>query len=78
MHPPEGDEQAVGREAQVRPRRWECHCSDPPFLLATYEDNEFNLKMRDRYYQVEGLHGRIRAICPLCGKWHTITLGSEQ
>ena len=78
MHPPEGDEQAVGREANPRPRRWVCRCSEPPVLLATLDGNQINLKIRDRYYHIEGLRGRIQAICPLCGQRHTITLGPAQ
>jgi len=56
------------------PRRWLCHCSVPPTLLATLEGGNVNLKIRDRYYHIEGLHGRIRAICPRCGQQHTIDL----
>jgi len=56
------------------PRRWLCHCSVPPILLATLEGGNVNLKIRDRYYHIEGLHGRIRAICPRCGQQHTIDL----
>jgi len=54
------------------PRRWLCHCSAPPILLATLEGGNVNLKIRDRYYHIEGLHGRIRATCPRCGQQHTI------
>ena len=56
------------------PRRWVCHCSIPPFLLATIEEGKVNLKIRDRYYHIEGVHGRIRAICPRCGKEHIVEL----
>lgn len=63
---------APGRPAA--PRRWLCHCTTPPFLLATLEGGNVNLKFRDRYYHVEGLHGRIRAICPRCGQQHTLDL----
>ncbi len=57
------------------PHRWICRCSVPPTLLATVEDGNVNLKIRDRYYHIEGLHGRIRATCPRCGKEHIIELG---
>ena len=33
-----------------------------------------NLKIRDRYYHIEGLQGRIRATCPRCGKEHIVEL----
>ena len=56
------------------PRRWLCRCATPPFLLATIEGGSVNLKFRDRYYHVEGLQGRIRAICPRCGQQHTLEL----
>lgn len=61
------------------PRRWLCRCSAPPILLATLEGGNVNLKIRDRYYHIEGLHGRIRAICPRCGQQQTIEFptGSE-
>lgn len=55
-------------------RRWSCHCSEPPVLLATVEDGQVNLKVRDRYYHIEGLRGRVRATCPRCGKQHVLTL----
>lgn len=56
------------------PRRWLCRCSVPPVLLATLERGNVNLKIRDRYYHIEGLHGRVRATCPRCGQQHTIEL----
>jgi len=46
-------------------------------LLATLDGNQINLKVRDRYYHIEGLHGRIQATCPRCGKQHTITIAAE-
>jgi hypothetical protein len=61
-----------GQEAS--PRRWLCHCSTPPILLATLEAGSVNLKIRDRYYHIEGVHGRIRATCPRCGKEHIVEL----
>jgi hypothetical protein len=59
---------------QPSPRRWLCHCSSPPVLLATFEEGNVNLKIRDRYYHIEGLQGRIRATCPRCGKEHIVDL----
>jgi ribosomal protein S27AE len=65
-----------GQEAS--PRRWLCHCSIPPILLATLEAGNVNLKIRDRYYHIEGVHGRIRATCPRCGKEHIVELHPEE
>lgn len=55
-------------------RRWVCPCSVPPVLLATVEGDRVNLKIRDRYYHIEGVQGRVRATCPRCGREHTLTL----
>lgn len=66
---------AGSRPASTPPQRWLCHCSTPPILLATVEGGNVNLKIRDRYYHIEGLHGRVRATCPRCGQQHTIELG---
>lgn len=67
---------AHGRHpAAPPPQRWLCRCSTPPILLATVEGDNVNLKVRDRYYHIEGLHGRVRATCPRCGQQHTIELG---
>lgn len=60
------------------PRRWLCRCATPPFLLATLEGGSVNLKFRDRYYHIEGLCGRIRAICPRCGQQHTLDLANAE
>ena len=57
------------------PRRWLCHCSSPPILLATLEGGSVNLKMRDRYYHIEAERGHIRAVCPKCGRQHTLEFG---
>jgi hypothetical protein len=54
------------------PRRWECHCRVPPTLLGMVEPSgRLNLKIRDRYYTIEG-HCTIRAICPRCGRLHVL------
>lgn len=50
--------------------RWECHCREPPVLLATYErDGQINIKVRDRYWHVLG---QVRTICPRCGAEHVL------
>jgi hypothetical protein len=72
----EGQQESIGTRSgqHPSPRRWLCHCSAPPILLATFEEGKVNLKIRDRYYHIEGLHGRIRATCPRCGKEHIVEL----
>ena len=77
MPTPEAADHAFDRTAETRPHRWVCPCSTPPVLLATLDGNQINLKVRDRYYHIEGLHGRIQATCPRCGKQHTITIAAE-
>ena len=59
-------------------RRWVCRCSTPPVLLATVEDRKVNLKIRDRYYYIEGVQGQVRATCPRCGKEHLLVLGGAK
>lgn len=66
---------SAGGEANSLARRWVCRCSSPPVLLATVEDGQVNLKIRDRYYHIEGLRGQVRATCPRCGKQHVLALG---
>ena len=75
----EGDGSGRGGLAKgtTSPRRWVCHCSTPPVLLATVEGRMVNLKIRDRYYHIEGVHGRVRAICPRCGKEHMLALARD-
>ena len=75
MHPVERDGQLAGREGQGRPWRWVCRCAEPPTLLATIGGNQVNLKIRDRYYHIEGRQGSIQTVCPMCGKQHTIAFG---
>lgn len=65
----------VEAERWAAPRRWVCRCSAPPVLLATVEGDMVNLKIRDRYYHIECARGRLRAICPRCGKEHLLALG---
>lgn len=71
---------AIGprRTAGGRPPvfRWECPCRERPFLLATYDaDGRVNIKVRDRYWHVQG---QVQAICPRCGAEHRLDLrGAE-
>ncbi|HET8631820.1 MAG TPA: hypothetical protein VFL91_30720 [Thermomicrobiales bacterium] len=67
--------QGRGKQPREAPRRWVCRCSDPPVLLATVEGGRVNLKIRDRYYHIEGVRGRVRATCPRCGQEHILPLG---
>ena len=56
------------REGPVN--RWLCHCQDPPILLATYDSTgRVNIKVRDRYWHVQG---RVQTICPKCGREHVL------
>lgn len=52
--------------------RWQCRCQEPPVLLATYEaDGRVNIKVRDRYWHVQG---QVQTICPRCGAEHVLDL----
>jgi hypothetical protein len=52
--------------------RWECRCRVPAVLLGTYEPSgRVNLKVRDRYWHVEGV---VRTNCPRCGTEHVLDL----
>lgn len=73
-----GDAAASGPGQAASPRRWVCRCSTPPVLLATVEEGRVNLKIRDRYYHIEGLQGRVRAICPRCGAEHIVELHPDR
>lgn len=56
-----------------RTRRWECYCRLPPVLLATVDTTgTLNLKIRDRYYHIDGACV-VRAVCPRCGRLHTLS-----
>ena len=56
--------------------RWECHCQEPPVLLATYdEQGTINIKARDRYWTVQGM---VKARCPKCGAEHTFDPNARQ
>lgn len=60
--------------ASDREVRWVCACKDPAVLLATYEpDGRLNIKVRDRFWQLVGF-GQVKAVCPRCGKTHTLDL----
>jgi hypothetical protein len=50
--------------------RWECHCRQPPVLLATYNHGgRIHIKARDRYWHVSGA---VQTVCPRCGSEHTL------
>ena len=53
-------------------QRWECHCREPAILLGTFDANgRINIKVRDRYWHVEGV---VRTTCPRCGLEHELDL----
>jgi hypothetical protein len=55
-------------------RRWECRCREPAVLLGTFErSGRINIKVRDRYWHVEGV---VRTTCPRCGVEHLLDLRS--
>lgn len=59
-----------GRRAAVF--RWECPCRPRPVLLATYDaQGRINIKVRDRYWHVDG---QVRTVCPVCGAEHVLDL----
>ena len=65
--------QSVPRVASARALvRWECHCQQPPVLLATYDDGgRIHIKARDRYWHIDGV---VRTVCPRCGAEHVLDL----
>ena len=68
------DDAKADREqaAEIRrtPIRWECACRQPPVLLGTYEPGgRVHIKVRDRYWHVEG---RVETVCPRCGAEHAL------
>jgi hypothetical protein len=44
-------------------------------LAVVEESGSLNLKIRDRYYHFEG-SGRVQAICPRCGRQHSLDLNA--
>jgi hypothetical protein len=53
-----------------KPTRWDCHCQEPPVLLATYDRNgRVNIKVRDRYWNVGS---PVHTVCPRCGAEHVL------
>jgi hypothetical protein len=53
-------------------QRWECRCRAPAILLGTFDANgRINIKVRDRYWHVEGV---VRTSCPRCGLEHELDL----
>ena len=62
----------VGRSSGAPVYRWECRCRDRPVLLATYDaQGRINIKVRDRYWHVDG---QVQTICPRCGAEHVLDL----
>lgn len=54
-------------------RRWECHCSDPPVLLGTFDgEGEIYVSIRKRHYCIKG---SVAATCPKCGAVHRLDRG---
>ena len=52
------------------PRRWECHCQEPPVLLGTCApDGQVNIKVRDRYWTASR---PVSTRCPRCGTEHRL------
>jgi hypothetical protein len=50
--------------------RWECRCRNPAVLLGTVDrTGRVNIKVRDRYFHIEG---RVWTQCPRCGAEHTL------
>jgi len=57
--------------------RWECHCQDPPVLLATWQPGgRVNIKVRDRYWHLDGF-GTVSTTCPRCATTHELDLGES-
>jgi hypothetical protein len=64
--PPTGD------TPQATVFRWECRCRSRPVLLATYDARgRINIKVRDRYWHIDG---QVRTVCPVCGAEHLLDL----
>jgi hypothetical protein len=56
-------------------QRWECHCREPAFLLGTFDQSgRINIKVRDRYWHVQGI---VRTTCPRCGLEHELDLRGD-
>lgn len=59
-------------EHEGRSTRWVCDCSNPPVLLAIYDDSgRIEIKVRDRYYVA---HDLLHAVCPRCGTRHVLDI----
>jgi hypothetical protein len=64
--------QVGDREHEGGSRRWVCDCTQPPVLLAIYDDSgRIEIKVRDRYYIARG---RLQATCPRCGTRHLLDI----
>jgi len=59
-------------EHEDRSVRWVCDCSNPPVLLAIYDQSgRIEIKVRDRYYIA---HDQLQATCPKCGTRHVLNI----
>jgi hypothetical protein len=59
-------------EHDDRAIRWVCDCSNPPVLLAIYDQSgRIEIKVRDRYYIA---HDQLQATCPRCGTRHLLNI----
>ena len=59
-------------EHEDRGIRWVCDCSNPPVLLAIYDQSgRIEIKVRDRYYIA---HEELQATCPRCGTRHVLNI----
>jgi hypothetical protein len=56
-------------------QRWECGCRVPSVLLGTFDTaGRVHIKVRDRYWHVEGV---VWTTCPRCGLEHELDLRSR-
>ncbi len=68
-------ERAVTDHDASLAQRWECRCRQPPVLLGTVDrSGRVNIKIRDRYWHIEG---RVWTHCPKCGTEHMLDPRSQ-
>ncbi|HEY7030814.1 MAG TPA: hypothetical protein VH482_05785 [Thermomicrobiales bacterium] len=72
-----GDSRTRGSPGNTEPvQRWECRCREPAVLLGTFDRHgRINIKVRDRYWHVEGI---VRTTCPRCGVEHVLDLRPDR
>lgn len=59
-------------EHETQEVRWVCECSNPPVLLAVYDQTgRIEIKVRDRYYIARN---QLQATCPRCGAHHVLDI----